>query len=441
MADPPTDGLPKQPRDQASAAGGDTEPAEELSKDFELAPDAAVRSIDMHGRVERRSGSFDSDRRPVEQSAPPSLFELPEGEGQLELVEQARPKARPARRRDRLSAVPPARGRKPRRWVPLAGLGSLVGILFIAAAVGFLRTRRPVPTPSELYVTKVDSEPAGAAIFVDGKDTGRTTPATFSPWDWVTPHEVALKLPGHATFRQLVAEGPHSNTVKAVLNLAASLDLQSTPPGAEVWQGEFKIGTTPGHFELSAGAKQTFTLRLAGYLPNTFELTGSPDEALTRTVTLTPGGTLSLDSDPTGASVQIDDHPAGETPLRVDLEAVRPHRLLVSAPGLTAERRKFVIPPGKTLALSVFLGDEMDRELRGLLRETDRRLRAAQQEMQRLDDPRQSQEYFQAMARNRKRGRLEAEIDGLESKVERLQADIDAHRSAIEDRLEKTEPQ
>jgi hypothetical protein len=438
MAEPPDPSDPPKPGSPDPPARDNRGFSEDLSKEFELAPNASLRSIDAQGRVERLPDGVDAPSLALQPSSAVSLLELPEGEEKLELVERVR--ARPATREGPGAlTISAKKGGAPPRGI-IIGVGSLLALLLIALSVGWYRTRRPQLALTTGYAVSVDSEPAGAEIIVDGRTTGQKTPATLPSWDWVMPHEIALKLPGHATFRQLIAEGPHPTTLKVVLGLVAFLDLQSTPPGAEVRRGDFKIGTTPGQFELAAATKETLSLHLVGYLPVSLELTASPGEAVTRAVVLVPSGTLTLDSDPLGVQVEIDDHAVGETPLQIDLEANRPHRLRLSAPGLTPEQRKVVLSQGKNTAVSVLLGDAMDRELRGMLSKTDRRLRVVQQEMRRLDDPRQSREFFQTMARNRRRGRLEAEIDALEARVERLQADIDSHRSAIEDRLEKKEP-
>ncbi len=442
MAEPPAGSKPPKPASTGSGAPDNSVFSEELSREFELAPDASMRSIDTEGKVERLSEEADAPPAAQQPSSAVSLLELPEEEGHLELVERSRSPGRAAPR-DGMGIRPVAKadeGSSRGRGL-LIGVGSLLALLLIASVVGWFRAKRPAAVLTLGYPVTVDSEPPGADILVDGQPTGKKTPATLASWDWVMPHEIALKLDGHATYRQLIAEGPHTTTVNATLARVAFVDLDSVPAGVEVRRGEFKVGTTPGHFEIMAGTKDILSLHQAGYLPSEQELNAAPGETLTRSVVLAPAGTLNLDSDPEGVQVMIDDHLSGETPLTIQLEAKRPHHLRLTAPGLIPEQRKVTLEQGKSENLSVLLGDEMDRELRGLLSKAERRLRAAEAEMRRLDDPNQSREFFRAMARNRKHVRLESEIDALEAKTEQLRADLDSHRSAIEDRLEKKDPQ
>jgi hypothetical protein len=438
MAEPPND-PPKPPPltpPKPQEAGGLQSFSEDLAKGFEMSPGAALRSIDAQGQVERSVGAPQEGEGGI--SSVVTLLELPEEEGKLEL---ARSPSVPSPRTPASVRGPGFAANRPTasgRRMLILGTGTiliaLAGLLWFIASH---RDRNPLTEAVMGVPLSVDSVPAGAAILVDGHETGQKTPATLASWDWLLPHEIELKLPGRATFQQMIPEGPHPPPLRAVLAPVAFLDLQTTPAGAEVRRGEYTIGTTPGHFELMGGEKNVLTLVLPGHMSATVDVSAAPGEVVTRTMVLAPAGTLNLDSDPSGVKAEVDGHPAGETPLQIQLEAGRSHLLRLSASGLNPEERKVVVPSGGMTSLNVLLGDRLDRELRARIAGNERRLRAARAEMQRLDNPRLTREYFQTMARTRRRTKLESEVDSLETQSEELRGSLDSHRSVLEDLVEK----
>ena len=64
----------------------------------------------------------------------------------------------------------------------------------------------------------MESEPAGARIFLDGQDTGKTTPATLERVR-VGPHQVKVEIEGYASKTESVAVSRGKTvTVKFVLD-------------------------------------------------------------------------------------------------------------------------------------------------------------------------------------------------------------------------------
>jgi hypothetical protein len=431
MAQPP-EGPPNLPPRKPSTPQGDKSFSEDLSEGFAVAPNSGVRSIDAKGQVERvptNPGAASS------RGSSPSLLllDLPDDGEKLELADQ--PASTPAPRPRLRAPQPKAHRSADRRWIVWTA-GAIAALTAIVLVVVSMATKRPQAPAQTGIPLSVDSVPAGAEIFVDGHETGQKTPATLASWDWLLPHEVELKLAGRTTFQQTIPEGPHPPPLRAILAPVAFLDLQTTPPGAEVRRGDYKIGVTPGHIELKASEKDRLTLVLAGYLPATIEIEATPGELRTQSVALLAAGTLSADSDPSGVTVEIDGRPAGETPLQIDLEAGRPHQVRFFADRLIPEERKVVLAAGKVSSLTVLLGDKRDRELRAQVAAMDRRLHAVRSEIQRLDNPRQSREFFQTMARTQRRSKLETELDALETKSDELQGALESHRSELEDLVE-----
>jgi hypothetical protein len=131
----------------------------------------------------------------------------------------------------------------------------------------------------ELSSTEINSDPAGAAISVDGKDTGKLTPAQLSlpPGD----HSIVLTKAGFSDLTTSVhlAEGQtyhYSNTLQPVAKQSkfkkffgggdkVAVKIQSTPAGAEILiDGSDQSKATPTKLSLAPGS-HTLSLQLKGY--------------------------------------------------------------------------------------------------------------------------------------------------------------------------------
>jgi uncharacterized protein (TIGR02266 family) len=140
----------------------------------------------------------------------------------------------------------------------------------------------PPPASKPAGVTmKVTSEPAGAKIIVDGKDTGKVTPADIEGLDAEKEVEVKLDLPGKKLFSTKVkptAETP----VEAKLDKPSSriVKLTSEPAGAMVSIGGVRVGKTPVDYKRPLKGKVEVLFRLDGYKDLKKEITG--EEAWTR---------------------------------------------------------------------------------------------------------------------------------------------------------------
>ncbi|MCA9551518.1 MAG: serine/threonine protein kinase [Myxococcales bacterium] len=102
----------------------------------------------------------------------------------------------------------------------------------------------------------VRSNPEGLKVAVDGKDTGRITPATITGLEAGEHHVVLLRDDGSIVHRVRVnlAEGSAEELDVEVSRLSSVLDVTSEPPGAEVTvNGQLKGATPVTIGGLSAG--------------------------------------------------------------------------------------------------------------------------------------------------------------------------------------------
>jgi formylglycine-generating enzyme required for sulfatase activity len=184
-------------------------------------------------------------------------------------------------------------------------------------------------------VVSIDSEPAGARVFIGGEQLG------------VTPLVDAQIAAGLQTIR-LEAERylDHEQALEVTgrqqrQSLAITLDpawantsISSVPEGATILVDGEPRGETPAQLELLQGERQLM-LRKDSYTSWQQSLdivAGEPRDL--GTVELQPAaGLLQLSSVPNGANVTLDGEFQGQTPLELELSPDRPHRLAVFKPG------------------------------------------------------------------------------------------------------------
>ena len=158
------------------------------------------------------------------------------------------------------SPEPPAR--RPWLWGALA-----LAALGVVCAIVLLRGGRPAAGPVRLAVR---SQPVGAAVLVDGRDSGVVTNGELLLQP-KAPAQVVLtfRKPGHRDETRTVALPPSdpggvSVTLEATVPL---LTVKTAPPGASVsLDGARVAGTTPLQLALDAGAEHRISASLEGYL-------------------------------------------------------------------------------------------------------------------------------------------------------------------------------
>ncbi|MEW5855178.1 MAG: serine/threonine-protein kinase [Myxococcota bacterium] len=101
-----------------------------------------------------------------------------------------------------------------------------------------------LPVPTALWSVK--SKPGGAAIWLDGADTGKVTPADLElP---VGNHTVELRLPNHRnTEKKISVEADKKQDLDVPLNATrVNYEIRSIPSGAKIFDvGNQQLGVTP----------------------------------------------------------------------------------------------------------------------------------------------------------------------------------------------------
>jgi hypothetical protein len=164
--------------------------------------------------------------------------------------------------------------------MPTRTKGLLIfGGIFLCLGVFWVLTHRPLRSDKALNVEleevrgggiQVDSDPQGAAIYLDGQMTGKTTPAFLEIKKLSFPLVLGVSQAGPPQWTQSVQQAP-GELLKVYADLKAAsgtLDLLSRPPGAEVFLGEQLLGQTPLLAQRVPAEKSLkISFQLPGYRP------------------------------------------------------------------------------------------------------------------------------------------------------------------------------
>jgi len=218
---------------------------------------------------------------------------------------------------------------------------------------------------------RIESEPPGAAVAVDGVATGRLTPTEVAVQAYAQVH-LKLTLAEHAPWEGTAIGVPSGEPVRARLVALHAFQVETTPPGARILSGsDVLVSQTPGSFTRAAG---TVALRVekAGYVPVERSVTFDADHLVWRT-NLAPAAYLTVTSSPQPADIELDGIPTGlKTPQeRLALPAGVDHTISVHAGELTSPVQKIrrLRPGGKASAHLTCV----DAEAKGLAAEWARR--------------------------------------------------------------------
>jgi serine/threonine protein kinase len=177
----------------------------------------------------------------------------------------------------------------------------------VAEAEKSLDGATPLPPPPGLLKARTSIPPVGAEL--EPTRLGNDTPAP------ARPGSVARVGALGAVVTALLGGALWWNG-----NRAATLSVDSEPPGAQVvWRGT-ALGNTPLSVPAAPG-KGELVLELAGHVPGTRALTLEPGATVAVSLVLAPATrAVTVHSVPEGAAITLDGQPAGKSPAVVRLE-------------------------------------------------------------------------------------------------------------------------
>ena len=208
------------------------------------------------------------------------------------------------------------------------------------------------PPPTRASIT---SQPAGAAVMVDGRERGTTPTMLFD----LKPgrHHVKYRLAGYVECDRFfrVDEGAFVECAETLVEEKGLLLLRTEPEGCNITIDGVSAGQTPRLVtDLSAKDAHTVRLRKAGYQDQTMTVRFDGRKPLVRTETLVlASGVISIASDPPGAEVTVNGIERGVTPLEV--AGVPKGRAVVKfhLDGFADETRELAINAGDRQTLQI----------------------------------------------------------------------------------------
>ena len=233
----------------------------------------------------------------------------------------------------------------------------------------------PIPTVGAIEFVTV---PVNASIFVDGNTTGQKTPIVITNII-AGEHAWELRLSGYnnSTGKVVVPSGgsiPVYATLTPVTPTMGSLNITSTPMGAEVWiDGKDFNVTTSGATIITniPPGNHTLTLTLPGFQDKitTFAIIAGQTTYLNPTlVPLTTIGSLEISSEPSGARVYIDDIDTQRVTTATITNLIKgSHTYKLVLDGYTDSSGTFNIEIEKTTIVHVILEKKTDAPGTGLL--------------------------------------------------------------------------
>ena len=211
-------------------------------------------------------------------------------------------------------------------------------------------------------VLRVDSNPSGAEVYIDGDyQPAGTTPFTSK---WLSPgkHTLQFKMPVYKTrtMEVVVPGNGTTQSVEAVLQPNFAEVSVSAPGDAEIYINNELKGVGRWSGRLNAGLYTVEARKTSHYSSSRSVEVAAGDK---RTVTLSAPapryGSLNISTRPIGATVSVDGTAlTGTTPnIYADI-LIGEHTLTVAKPGYVEAEQRITVEEGKVLPVSITLTEE-----------------------------------------------------------------------------------
>lgn len=303
----------------------------------------------------------------------------------------------------------------------------------------------PVPDrPAAVVPAKVKSLPEGAEVVVDGKPTGKKTPAELellADTKLVLEVRLAGYLPQQREVRYRVGD-PADVTFQ--LDAAASLSVKTEPPGARVLLDERPvIVETPGEATGLEPRTARVAVQRAGHVTVVREVVLEAARTVSLEETLVPAAYVEVTSTPEGATVEVDGVAMPEkTPTPVPVLPDAKHTVVVSLPGRTPVKKVIKsAAAGTNVAFRVALVDAKLQALTRARDAADKAMKKAEVALERAREKHDDAEARGAVSAKLVKALEQAEdaFNRAEDRANEASAALDAYQEAREkERLRPT---
>ncbi len=211
-------------------------------------------------------------------------------------------------------------------------------------------------------VLKVDSDPSGAEVYIDGDyQPAGTTPFTSK---WLSPgkHTLQFKMPVYKTrtMEVVVPGNGTTQSVEAVLQPNFAEVSVSAPGDAEIYINNELKGVGRWSGRLNAGLYTVEARKTSHYSSSqSVEVVAGDKSTVTLSAPVPRYGSLNINTRPIGATVSVDGTAlTGTTPnIYADI-LIGEHTLTVAKPGYVEAEQRIMVEEGKVLPVSITLTEE-----------------------------------------------------------------------------------
>ena len=212
-----------------------------------------------------------------------------------------------------------------------------------------------IPTTGSISVS---STPSGASIFLNGSYQG-TTNFTINNVEGGS-HNITLELTGFQDWSQAIGvEAGQTSTVTALLTpipTTGSISVSSTPSGASIFLDRSYYGTTPFRIANFAAGSHNITLELTGYQDWSQTIGVEAGQISPVTAPLTPTtGSISVSSNPSGASIYLDESYQGTTPFSINNVEAGSHTIKLELTGYLEWSQTIDVAAGQISTVTALL--------------------------------------------------------------------------------------
>ncbi|MGR3174615.1 MAG: PEGA domain-containing protein [Candidatus Scalindua sp.] len=180
----------------------------------------------------------------------------------------------------------------------------------------------------------IDSVPANATIYLDGKEIGTTSDALISATPGI--HEIEVKMDGYEVWHKRVNIKVDKNkALTAVLRITTgAIKINSEPASATIYLNGKEVGTTPDTIRSIAPGTHEIEVHMEGYeeWKRSIKVNVGKEKVLTALLQ-TKIGSILIESKPSNARIYLDDREVGKTPANLKSIVLGTHEVEVRMDG------------------------------------------------------------------------------------------------------------
>lgn len=227
-------------------------------------------------------------------------------------------------------------------------------------------TQQPTVTPVRYGSIHVESQPAGAEVYLNGDYRG-VAPLVITDL-WPGTYTISAEMNGYHPYTTTtsVSSGTHSSVYCPLspLNTAGALYVLSTPSNANIYLDAVYKGRTPMTISNIASGTHILEIDTAGYYDwkSTVDVPQGGTKTISATLNPMPSSTVGwvyVSSSPGGASVTLDGNPVGQTPysgsLKLNNIASGEHTVALSLAGYAPYSVRTSVSPNTVSEVSAIL--------------------------------------------------------------------------------------